>query len=303
MHLTDESEDPLTAGSGNPHIHRIMQKIDASIGRQLDALGPETSVMIYSTHGMGLNGWDINSMYILPECLHRDAFPERRKQDRSPLPPASLGNWWWADSVWKLTFGNSRAKPRMDEGINYIPATWYARDWPLMRAFALPGFDEGMVRVNVAGRDPHGIVPPDDYEAELIRLRELLSGLTDERTGEPLVTGFFRTRKHALDDSDALPPADLIVEWTCKPCDVAYSPKVGRIGPVPLRRTGGHTRNGFAWFSGPQFVPGEKSPATPYDLGPTLLDMLGFPMPNHFSGQSLLRNAGSSVNPAMFQRL
>jgi predicted AlkP superfamily phosphohydrolase/phosphomutase len=157
-----------------------------------------------------------------------------------------------------------------------------------MAAFALPGLDEGMVRLNVEGRDPAGLVAPGDYETTLASIATLVAGLRNARTGTPLVKRFFRTRSDPLSDGSELPPADLIVEWTNEPCDVADSPELGRIGPVPLRRTGGHSRNGFAWFRDRRFAAGDCAPATPYDIGPTLLDMIGVGAPPHLDGRSLL---------------
>ena len=58
------------------------------------------------------------------------------------------------------------------------PPMWYLPAWPTMRAFALPSFSEGYVRINVKGRDAAGIVEPADYDrvydeisAELYKLR------------------------------------------------------------------------------------------------------------------------------------
>lgn len=128
----------------------------------------------------------------------------------------------------------------------------------------------------------------------------LIAGLRDARSGAPLVRRFFRTRSDPLADGPDLPPADLIVEWTNEPCDVADSPHLGRIGPVPLRRTGGHSRAGFAWFRDPRFAPDDCAAATPYDIGPTLLDMIGIEPPLHFDGRSLLVDSQARRDDPLF---
>jgi hypothetical protein len=49
----------------------------------------------------------------------------------------------------------------------------------------------------------------------------------------------------------------------------------GLIGPFPLRRTGGHTSHGFAFFRGPDIGPGELPERDAADLTPTLTALLG----------------------------
>ena len=274
--------------------------IDRSIGDLIAAAPPEADIAVFSIHGMVMNGWDIATMFFLPELLHRMEFPDRIRRPTGALPPATVGTWYWADKVWEIAFGGVRAKPSFADGINWIPATWYAPDWPRMRAFALPGLDEGMIRLNVQGRDPAGVVPPSEYEATLASVADAVSSLRNARTGETLARRFFRTRSDPLANGPDLPPADLIVEWTYKSCDVADSPRYGRIGPVPLRRSGGHSRNGFAWFRQAGFEPGDRGVATPFDIGPTLLDMIGVERPRHFDGRSLLSGASPRDTASLF---
>jgi hypothetical protein len=278
----------------------IAREIDASIADLLSIVPANAAVNVFSPHGMVQNGWDINSMYFLPELLHRLAFPQRIKKQSGSPPPPSVGNWWWSDSVWDLTFGDTRPKPEMSEWINWNPGTWYASDWPKMRAFAIPGLDEGMLRINVRGRDRCGRVDTSDYEDALNEFGRILLDLTDARTGRSLVHRIFRTRRDPLDDGPHLPPADLIVEWTQEPCDVADSSVAGQMGPVPLRRTGGHSRAGFAWFRDRQLESGERPAATVYDLGPTLLDLNGVNTTHHFDGCSLMRDWRGRSEQALF---
>lgn len=171
-----------------------------------------------------------------------------------------------------------------------------------MRAFALPGLDEGMIRLNIRGREPRGLVDPKDYDAKLDRIERLLSGIMDARTNLPVVDGFYRTRSGPLQDGPDLPPADLIIEWSRATTDAFFCPQVGQIGPVPLRRIGGHTAEGFAWFSGPHFTPSDRAAISAMEIGPTVLDILGRALPNHFDGHSLLRNWTEAADQSLFQK-
>ena len=61
-----------------------------------------------------------------------------------------------------------------------------------MPAFALPSFYDGRIRINLRGRERHGIVDPSRYEETCRDLETLLRECRDPRTGEPVVDSFER---------------------------------------------------------------------------------------------------------------
>jgi arylsulfatase A-like enzyme len=66
-------------------------------------------------------------------------------------------------------------------------------------------------------------------------------------------------------------------------------PDHGTIGPVPYRRTGGHTGGyGFATLRGPGFSPSDNGLRSAYDVVPTLIDLLGEEPIGGLSGTTLL---------------
>jgi hypothetical protein len=88
-----------------------------------------------------------------------------------------------------------------------------------------------------------------------------------------------------------MPDADLVVLWTPEAADVVDTP-VGRIGPVPFRRTGSHVERGFMLASGSAIRVGrtmEEPHAT--DLAPTILSMMGVPIPAYMEGKPVFEHA------------
>ena len=79
--------------------------------------------------------------------------------------------------------------------IGHQPPIWYQPAWPRMRAFALPTYSDGFVRVNVLGREAHGLVAASDYEAVCDELTRALHDLVDARSGAPIVKEVVRTRR------------------------------------------------------------------------------------------------------------
>ena len=72
-----------------------------------------------------------------------------------------------------------------------------------------------------------------------------ISTLVDARSGKPLVKEVIRIREDAFDTDPKKMPADLLVVFQEEhPVDVADSPIVGRIGPLPYFRSSTHQSHG-----------------------------------------------------------
>ena len=84
----------------------------------------------------------------------------------------------------------------------------------------------------------------------------------------------------------------MVVTWRGEPADVLDSPAFGRIGPVPFRRGGSHTTRGFVAIDGPDVPQGELQFGHVLDLAPTILQLMGAPIANHFDGTSLFNRPG-----------
>ena len=154
-----------------------------------------------------------------------------------------------------------------------------------MKAFALPSFSEGNVRINVKGRERQGLVAPEDFEKTCDEIIALVGTLINPRNGRPILREVLRQRTNPFQNTKG-PDADLIFLWDYEPTDVVDSAEFGRIGPAPFRRTGDHYNLGFYCVAGPGVRPGELADGELVDLAPTILELLDVPKPNHFNGQS-----------------
>jgi hypothetical protein len=80
----------------------------------------------------------------------------------------------------------------------------------------------------------------------------------------------------------------LNVNWKGSPLCLEH-PDFGRVGPVPFRRTGGHTGlYGMAYLKSDIFAPGDYGIRSSFDVVPTLFDLVCEPLPQNVSGQSLV---------------
>lgn len=181
----------------------------------------------------------------------------------------------------------SHGEPTARQDLHWQPALRYRHHWPQMPAFALPSFYDGRVRINLQGRERHGMIEPSRYEETCRGLEAMLRECRDPRTGEPVVDSIERawTRNPlALAGSES----DLLVVWRGVVAALEH-PRLGLIGPVPLRRTGGHTGPyGMAYVAAPGLEPEDRGVRSAFDVVPTIVRLLGHQPPAHITGKSLL---------------
>ena len=304
-------------------VHRGLDRMVAELTR---AAGDAT-VVAFAMGGMGPNHSDIQSMVLLPELLYRHAFgrslltvptawaaaprtvPILAEDERwetsklvsrpapAPVEPGALRRAARSlpipvRAVLKgvragLVSWRSPAAPRRGPDLVWQPAYHYGAHWPQMPAFALPSFYDGRIRINLRGRERDGIVEPVHYGATCRELETLLRECRDPRTGEPAVADIERAATRnplALASSEC----DLLVVWR-SPAAALEHPRLGLVGPVPLRRTGGHTgRHGVAYVAGRGVDPGDRGVRSAFDVAPAIAELLGAKSRAAMSGASLL---------------
>lgn len=308
-----------SSGPAGEGMRTLYQAVDRLVGSLTDRFHDAT-IVTFAAHGMGPNDADLPSMLLLPELLYRHAFgrpllrePKSWANAKDGLPMLgaeeswnrvvadALGRWHLPHALRRRLFrlsakwrsvNSGRAASAAGEAANYrvaldwMPAAAYRRHWPRMTAFAVPSFYDGRVRINLAGRERQGRIPPVRYDAACDEIEGLVRACRDTRTGRPVVGHVERAQGDPL----RLGPteADLVFDWESAPMGFDH-PSLGRMGPVPCRRTGGHTgKHGFAYVAGQDIVAGDYGVRSTFDVVPTLIDLLGAPRPPRLSGASYL---------------
>jgi hypothetical protein len=172
-------------------------------------------------------------------------------------------------------------------GVTWQPIMCYHPHWPRMPAFALPSFYDGRIRINLEGRERQGTVKQSRYEETCARLQTLLWQCRNPRTGEPAVDSIERIETGnplAMTRSQA----DLVVIWR-EGVFALEHPRLGLIGPVAPRRTGGHTgQHGVAYVKAPGLEATDRGVRSAFDVVPTLVSLLGKQPSGRLSGSPLL---------------
>lgn len=255
----------------------IYTAIDQAVGELRIGLPPDTAFIVVSGDGVRQNnaGW-----HLLPAVLERLGYAnadDRNDASRAHAKPRSaLGalkralppraRRWIADHMpWQL---------REKLGAHLQSAQI---DWSRTRAFTLPTDLEGCIRVNLIGREPHGIVSPGaEYTSLCTDMRARLLTLINPATGQPAVRRvWIREEIFPGERGDQLP--DVVVSWNdAAPIAALEAPGMERVeGMSPDPRTGTHSTSGFLLACGPGVAAGRRAHGHLVQVAPTVLRLLG----------------------------
>jgi predicted AlkP superfamily phosphohydrolase/phosphomutase len=158
------------------------------------------------------------------------------------------------------------------EGVDFATSTAYVRSWI-----------ELGVRINLAGREPEGIVPEEEYES--VR-EELIQLLSDVRTpeGEPVFSEV--VRREAYFDG---PHVDDAVDVITVPRAFETMLSADLKGEVfgPPAEPWNHKMEGLLVANGEAIEPGEIDEAHLFDVAPTICSALSIPRSERMDGRAL----------------
>lgn len=290
---THPDHDPSLATQYGDAILEYYRCVDEAIGQLQTAAGPETVVLIVSDHGMGPLYKDV----YLNEWLRCEGFLTLRKQAlqtdnwmrRLGLTRSNIGRLL---SALHLRGLGERVKERLGGLLQAIPGERLPHldemiDWQATQAYSF-GYN-GQIYLNVRGREPQGTVEPGtEYQAVLDRLIQRLLAWVDPQDGKPVVTAVYK--KQELYHGPYLEQApDLLILMR----DGAYvthggyefSPD-GRLFTAPQTfQSGSHRLNGIVMAYGPGIRPAKGLSANIVDITPTVLYLLGVPVPQTLDGR------------------
>lgn len=245
---------------GNQHENVIADfyaHLDEEIGRILELLNDNTAVLVVSDHGAQA----LQGGFCVNEWLVREGL---LTLESYPTEITSFGN---------LMVDWSRTKVWSEGG-------YYAR-----------------VFFNVKGREPQGVIEPDDYEIFREEMKRRFQTLTGPDGGQ-LGTLVFRPEEIYREVRNVAP--DLVVHFGG--LDWRSIGGVGYRGTIHLRENDSgpddcnHAQFGAFVLAAPN-VPelGEIHSAMLLDIAPTLMEVGGYEIPESFQGRSLFGGSLAGV--------
>lgn len=255
-HLTGRSADAEYSSPPDDPVKEIYRALDSAIGEIVRHAGPQTTVMVFSDIGMDSNETAehfldqilqrLESRLVTPRQRARLATRRLKQTIRSRINGSRKGN---------------RRHPRSDRLAYQVEHNEIS----------------GAIRINLAGREPEGIVLHGaEYERLCKSLTSELLALRDPRTGNRLVETVISAREmYPGENQHRLP--DLFAVWAREaPITGATSASLGALTAAdPRYRSGNHVVGGFYVGTGPTVLPGwHGGPSSIMDLAPTVARLL-----------------------------
>jgi len=272
--------------------------MDDAVG-EITGQNPQATVLIVSNTGMGPN---FSGMHLVPEILERlgmEKASSKRGGKLSLLSRLMPYRKWGAYNVKqmeKLVSAETieKVKRIIPEKLWDICTRRFltlGNNWENSRAFSVPNDFTGAIRINLKGREPRGLVEEGrEYDELCDELRREFLALVNPETGKQAVSEVLKMRDiYQGENIDELP--DLVVRWTAEdPIRSLTSPRIGTVtGEIPDKRTGAHKLYGFCIGAGNGIRKAEGlGEASIMDIGPTVLHLMGQPIPPDMDGKILL---------------
>ncbi len=183
----------------------------------------------------------------------------------------------------------------------------------------------GLLYLNVAGREPTGVISQTERDSLMAELIEKLSQIPDPGLNQPLITNVYRA-EDIYEGAMTEHAPDLVLDTYDASCNVLTNYRRGatpeeRMGKYFIndrKELGRHVRDGMFVFSGLDFRIGqERNPGHVMDLPATLLHLYDVPIPEDYDGRSLTelmtpefisqhpvnRQSGDDPTPPSFENL
>ncbi len=265
---------------------------DAQVGSLLSEIDKDTSVIIMSDHGSG----PIRRVFFLNRWLEENNFLSYRKGGESQALSVLHQARFFAKRFLPRRAKNF-IKSRMAGFRDKIDSTlsFSEIDWEQTKAYGFGMY--GNIYINLKGREPGGIVTQGkEFNDVCNQIIDNLSSLRDPDSGEKIIEKVYRNNElysgPYLEDTP-----DLLIGWK----DYSYYTSVtlgkesGSIfGPhmnidcSEYKHVGTHRLNGIFMAMGNTIRQGVRiSDAKIFDITPTILYMLGQPVPDDMDGRVL----------------
>ncbi|MBZ0271763.1 alkaline phosphatase family protein [bacterium] len=298
---------PGALGGFGDAIFETARRLDACVGDYLARLGPDDHMLVVSDHGFGDLRGDVYLNAFLAEAGYLAFDPDKIRAAAASThsPPDGID----PRHAWHRRLDDGRAPEPLpdDDGairrglVDARYKSWATVDWSRTRAFSSGLF--GQVWINLAGREPEGIVAPGrEYEELRDELAPRLADLVHPGDGAPL-TSFVARREELYWGPHLECAPDIVVAFR----DYAYMTRgatefrsTSLVGPVVVGHTGNHRLHGIVAGVGPRIANARDIDAHILEIAPTILYLLDAPIPMNLDAppaRALLREDALAEHP------
>ncbi|MEO7167952.1 MAG: alkaline phosphatase family protein [Spartobacteria bacterium] len=296
--------DPKLVPQFGDAIRKVYERLDAAAGQILDRLPPETSVFVVSDHG---GGPVVDRTIYLNRYLAQLGLLHYKAKATSTVRTL-------ASKALRLGFSAVRASltsrqksklamlfPKMLQKTEMAYSSFTAIDWSRTKAYCSEVLaSPPSIWINLKGVKPEGTVEPADYDALVNLIIEKLAELKDPRDGQPVIKNVYR-REEVFHGPFANEGADLVLDWWSENSLFSTQPSFPEDTGKPALVIREHRPSATSEWGGTHRLTGILVGRTPawkagteignahlIDLAPTILHLLGVPVPQDMDGSVLV---------------
>jgi predicted AlkP superfamily phosphohydrolase/phosphomutase len=300
---------PLKNSRFHNPILSVYEELDHAIGKLLSIAPEDTVTMIVSDHGFGgtgdkiiyLNSWLKSKGFLafknknendnLFSSLSRNTALSKLRDLGTRIIPANIRK--------KLLYNKIGVVKRVESFLRFSHIDWgqtyaYSEETPYYPT----------IWINLKGREPEGIVDPENFDKLRDEIIEKLLQWKDEEDNNPLIKNVFK--RETIYHGDYVHKApDLIIDWNLNKKGYSYLSRPSHIlngeraiaklditkdksSKFLFGRSGSHREFGICIVTGKMVKP-ENTISNPEitDIAPTVLYLLGIPIPKDIDGNVL----------------
>jgi predicted AlkP superfamily phosphohydrolase/phosphomutase len=285
-----------------PRLLEFWKTVDRGVGVIAENLPSDASLVIMSDHGFGPIEWYVNfNVWLLEKGFIRlqDSLYVKQKRwcYQHGITPEGVYHLMSRLGLAKHRVSRFRGKQSgpLERLCESVFLSRRHIDWTRTQAYAQGNF--GQIFVNEKGRQAGGCVEPADVPAVRRDLKAALVEIADPETGQSLVE-----RVHEREELYHGPYVHLAPDLTVVLKDWRYR-TIGlhdftthKVISKAFGPTGDHRMEGIVIANGPAFRPGAApAEANLLDIAPTVLHLLGVPVPSDLDGRVLVELLESST--------
>jgi predicted AlkP superfamily phosphohydrolase/phosphomutase len=284
-------------------VRKVYERLDAAAGQIIDRLPPETTLFVVSDHG---GGPVVDRTIFLNRYLAQLGLLHYDEKTTSGIRRLGKKLLRVSFSALRSTL-TSRQKsrlamlfPKIRQKSEMAYSSFTSIDWSRTKAYCSEVLaSPPSIWINLKGVKPQGIVDPGDYDALVAFIIEKLAELKDPRSGKPVINRVYR-RNEIFHGPFSREGADLVLDWWSEDSLFSSQPSfpedtgkpaliIREHRPSETSEWGGtHRLNGILIARGSGFKSGaEIANARLIDIAPTLLHLLGVPVPEDMDGKVL----------------
>ncbi|MFC2037390.1 alkaline phosphatase family protein [Chloroflexota bacterium] len=294
--------DPSKRSKYGDAILRYFQYVDRVLAQIVTSLDDDTTLILMSDHGFG----PFHKFIHLNNWLRQQGWLQIRSTPKARIKSTLSQLGFTPMKIYDLLMrcGLGALKREVVRGggqglLRNLFLSFDDVDWQHTTAYALGNV--GQIRLNVRGREPQGLVEPgEQYEAARDEIIARLGELCDPQTGEQVVEAVYRREEvywgHSMEQA-----ADIVFiptrleyfgfgEYEFGSNEIVEAMKRGISGT--------HRLNGMVLLWGKKILAGTHlKDAQIFDLAPSILHLMGEPVPQDMDGRVLSRAQSPEYAP------